>query len=70
MAAGIHSAGNVAAGGAFATLQSAAMGGYGVATVSTATSIGGGLVAGGVGVYNAARPAANAVWRLWARPKL
>jgi len=44
VASGLQAAtGNVVAKGAFATVQSAAMGGYGAAVVNTVTSIGAGL---------------------------
>ena len=41
--------GSVAAGGAFATLQSAAMGGYGVAAVAGAVQGAGAAIAGAAG---------------------
>jgi hypothetical protein len=48
LAAGCQSAlGNVVSGGAFATLESAAMGGYGVAIVNSAVQVGVGGVAAG-----------------------
>lgn len=50
-AAGVQAAaGNVAAGGIYATLQSAAMGGYGVAAVSGAVQTVGAAIVGTAGV--------------------
>lgn len=50
MAAGAQAGlGSVAAGSTFATLQSAAMGGYGVAAVAGAVQATGGVIAGAAG---------------------
>lgn len=58
IAAGIHaSIGNVVAGGAFATLQSAGMGGYGTAAVHGAVQVGAAAVIRVVGALRAGRGA-------------